>query len=236
MNDDFFTRFRKPPRQEFALALYKRINIPMNKNFSITFRRALAVFALGIALLAVFAASSTVRAGFAMLMKEIGGVTYLQPDETENESTPAPGAESTVRQERINLSEVNEKVPFEISLPTWVPEGFVMGQTVTLSYFNEMLPFADISWSGPDYAAGPIILTVSQPVSWMVDIDHVHEVQINGQPAGLTGGGWDADTGEWGGAGAGNLTLTWMRGDWMYQLRTHAVTAEELIRMAESIP
>jgi hypothetical protein len=30
MNDDFFTRFRKPPRPEFAEALYKRISQPMN--------------------------------------------------------------------------------------------------------------------------------------------------------------------------------------------------------------
>lgn len=30
MNDDFLIRFRKPPRPEFAVALYKRISQPMN--------------------------------------------------------------------------------------------------------------------------------------------------------------------------------------------------------------
>jgi|WetSurMetagenome_2_1015567.scaffolds.fasta_scaffold108896_1 hypothetical protein len=30
MNDDFLTRFRKPPRPEFAAALYRRISQPMN--------------------------------------------------------------------------------------------------------------------------------------------------------------------------------------------------------------
>lgn len=39
MNDDFLTRFRKPPRPEFAVALYKRINQPMNtKNVQLRFR------------------------------------------------------------------------------------------------------------------------------------------------------------------------------------------------------
>jgi hypothetical protein len=236
MNDEFLTRFRKPPRQEFVAALYKRINLPMNKQPSISFRRTMAALALGMVLIAIFASSETVRAAFQALMKEIGGITYLEPEATAYETTPAPEEQATVRQERISLSEFQENGPFEMSLPTWAPEGFVMGETVTLSYFNETMPFADVQWLGPDLAAGPIILMVGPRVSWQVDVDHVQEIQINGQPAGLTGGGWDADTGEWGGAGADNLTLTWMRGDLMYQLRSPAVTAEELIRMAESIP
>ena len=61
MNDDFFTRFRKPPRQEFDSALYQRINIPMNKQPNISFRRAMAALAIGVALIAVFASSNTVR-------------------------------------------------------------------------------------------------------------------------------------------------------------------------------
>jgi hypothetical protein len=80
------------------------------------------------------------------------------------------------------------------------------------------------------------MMLVGPRVNWAVDLDHLQEVQVNGQPAGLTQGGWDADTGEWGGAGAGNVTLTWIHGDLMYQLMSPGVTAEELIRMAESIP
>jgi len=40
MNDDFLTRFRKPPPPEFAAALYKRISQPMNTQFrNIALRR-----------------------------------------------------------------------------------------------------------------------------------------------------------------------------------------------------
>ena len=38
---------------------------------------------------------------------------------------------------------------------------------------------------------GGMVLTVGQPVQWY------EEVQINGQPAGLAGGNWDADSGQW---------------------------------------
>ena len=79
---------------------------------------------------------------------------------------------------------------------------------------------------------GGIILTVGQPVQWFVDTDHLQEVQINGQPAGLTGGNWNADSGQWTGD---DQTLTWMKGDVMYRLSSR-LPVEDLIRVAESIP
>jgi hypothetical protein len=237
MNDDFFTRFRKPPRQEFVSALYKRINIPMNKQPNILFRRAMAALALGVALIVVFASSSSVRAALATLMREIGGITYIQPEETTNEPTPHPEEPSPrVREEWIGFSELQEKVPFAISLPTWAPEGYVMSQSVLLRYFDGNLQLVFVTWDGPDVIKGPIRMLVGQRLNWAVDLDHLQEVEVNGQPAGLTHGGWDADTGEWGGAGASNVTLTWIHGDLMYQLMSPGVTAEDLILMAESIP
>jgi hypothetical protein len=237
MNDDFFIRFRKSPRQEFVSALYKRINIPMNKQTNIPFRRALAAIALCLALIAIFASSQTVRAAFQALMREIGGITYVQPEETTDEPTPAPDEPSPrVREVPVNFSELPEKVPFAISLPTWTPDGFIMAQTVMLRYFDGNLQMVYVTWDGPDVIKGPIRMLVGPRINWAVDLDHLQEVQVNGQPAGLTHGGWDADTGEWGGAGAGNVTLTWIHGDLMYQLMSPAVTDEELIRMAESVP
>jgi hypothetical protein len=237
MNDDFFTRFRKPPRPEFVAALYKRINIPMNKQPNISFRRALAALAIGVALIAVFASSQTVRAAFQTLMREIGGITYIQPEETTDEPTPHPEEPSPrVREVPTDFSELPEKVPFAISLPTWAPDGYVMSQTALLRYFDGNLQLVFITWDGPDVIKGPIRMLVGERLNWAVDLDHLQEIQVNGQPAGLTHGGWDADTGEWGGAGASNVTLTWIHGDLMYQLMSPGVTDEDLIRMAESIP
>ena len=74
---------------------------------------------------------------------------------------------------------------------------------------------------------------VGQPVQWLVDIDHLEGVQINGEPAGLTGGSWDADSSKWTGTDA---TLTWKKGDVMYQLSSPGAPVEDLIHMADSIP
>jgi hypothetical protein len=235
MNEDFLTNFRKTPRREFAAALYKRINIPMKTQSTILLRRVTFSAAIGLALIAALAFSPAAQAALSYLMREIGGITYIQPDEASSEATPVPGQETTIREESMSLAEAQEVLPFAFSLPTWVPDGFVMGPSVTVSYFSENYTPARISWWGPDMAAGPIVLIVGPRVNWQVDLDHVQEVQVNGQPAGLTGGGWDADSGQWDSVHH-NLTLTWMRGDIMYQLLSPAITAEEIIRVAESIP
>ncbi len=67
-----------------------------------------------------------------------------------------------------------------------------------------------------------------------METDDVEEVQVNGQPAALVGGSWNADTGLW--DGGSDLTLSWMKGDQMYLLRSPGAPVEDLIRMAESIP
>jgi hypothetical protein len=237
MNDDFLTRFRSTPRREFAAALYQRINIPMNMQRKFALKRLSFAAAICIALAAALAFSPNARAALTYLFREIGGITYVEEDISAGK-LPPPLPESAITivpEDIIPLSEAREKVPFEINLPTWVPEGFSMSATVRISYFGNHYTPVQITWSGGDPALGLIVLMVGQRVNWEVDLDHVQEVQINGQPAGLTGGGWDADSGQWDTVNH-NLTLTWMRGDVMYQLHSPSVTAEELIRVAESIP
>ena len=237
MNEDFLTKFRKPPRRDFAAALYKRINIPMNEQRKFTWTRLTFAAALSLALAAALAFSPNVRAALSYIFLEIGGVTYIEEDPGAGPTaTPLPESAITiVPQETLPLAEAREKFPFEISLPAWVPDGYVMTPSVRLSHFPGDLTFVEISWWGPNYADGPIILSISRPVKWEVDLDHVQEVQINGQAAGLIGGGWDADTGKWDTV-QHNLTLTWLRGDTMYLLRSPGITAEEIIQVAESIP
>ena len=237
MNDDFLYQFHKLPRREFAAALYERINFPMNEQRKFTWKRLTVAAALSLALVAALAFSPSARAALSYIFLEIGGVTYVEEDPAAGPTaTPLPESAITiVPQETLTLAEAREKFPLEFSLPTWVPDGYSMTPSVRLSYFPENLTFVEISWWGPNFADGPIILSISRPVKWEVDLDHVQEVQINGQPAGLTGGGWDADTGQWD-TGQHNLTLTWLRGDAMYVLHSPGITADEIIRVAESIP
>jgi len=177
--------------------------------------------------------SPTAQAALDRVVHQIGGVTFFGPDETEANATPVPESQITiVPDEVLSLAEAQEKLPYAVSLPTWVPEGFQMATTVRISYFGTSYTPVDITWSGTDPTIGGILLTVGQPVNWYVDTDHLQEVQINGQSAGLTGGNWNADSGQWSGD---DLTLTWMKGDVMYRL-SGRLRMEDLIKVAESIP
>jgi hypothetical protein len=231
MNDDFLTRFRTAPRREFSAALYERINTPMATQLRFSRKRFTFAVAICLALVAALLISPSARAALQYIVREIGGVTYLEEDVP---STPLPESQVTiVPDETLTLSEAQGKLPYEINLPTWAPEGFTMGTTVRVSYFGEKYTPVYITWYGNDPKVGNIDLIVGQSVGWLVDLDHLQEVEINGQPAGLTGGSWNADTGEWSGSDA---TLTWMRGDVMYVLSSPGASAGDLIRMAESVP
>ena len=233
MNDDFLTRFRKVPRREFSEALYERISTEMNTQRNFNIRRIMFAAAFCLALIAALAFSPTAQAALNRVVRQIGGITFFGPDETEANQPPVPESQITlVPEERLSLSEARAKLPYAISLPTWVPEGFTMGTSVRISYFGTKYTPVEIIWYGSDPMIGGFMLTVGQPVQWLVDTDHLQEVQINGQPAGLTGGNWDADSGQWTGD---DKTLTWMKGDVMYQLSSR-LPVEDLIRVAESIP
>lgn len=242
MNDDFLTRFRKPPRRAFAAALYRSINTPMNTRNKFAFRKATLAAALCVALLAAVAFSPTARAAVATLIRQIGGITYIGPEATTGQPAASAVEEHIVPEETLSLSEAQAKVPFEFHLPQWTPDGYTMLSTVRVAYFPNIpkdttTTFVYMTWLKHQEVGGsiPIELKVSPPVQWLVDLDHLQEVQVNGQPAGLTGGNWDADSGQWD-ATHEDLTLTWTLGNVMYQLSSSGATAEELIRMAESIP
>jgi hypothetical protein len=241
MNDDFLTRFRKPPRRAFAAALHERINGPMRTRNNFALRRATWAAALCVALLAAAAFSPSARAAVAALARQIGGITYIGPDQAADEPSQNSGEVQIVPEEDLSLAEAQAKVPFEIRLPQSMPDGYTMLPTVHVSYFpdipnNSTSTFVTIAWGqSQDLGGHRIELVIGPPGSWLVDLDHLQDVQVNGQPAGLTRGGWDADTHQWD-TSHGGLTLTWTLGNVMYQLRSASLTAEDLSHIAESIP
>jgi uncharacterized protein DUF4367 len=233
MNDDFLTRFRKAPPREFSEALYERIRTEMKTQQNFKIRRMTFAAAICLAVIAALTFSPSARAAINGLVQQIGGITFLGPEDTADQA-PVPESQVTiVPEDWLSLDKARGKVPFEISLPTWAPDGFTMSKTVRISYFGDRYTPVEITWYGSDATVGNIVLTVGQPVNWLVDMDHLEEVQINGEPAGLTGGSWDADSGQWSGSAA---TLTWKKGDVMYTLSSPGAPVEDLIRMAESIP
>jgi hypothetical protein len=236
MNEDFLTRHRKAPRREFSEALYKRINVPMDTRRFFRFRRLTFAAALAAALIAALAVSPSARAAFNGLIVEIGGMIFFESEESAK-ATPLPESQVTlVPEEILPLAEAQAKLPYTISLPAWVPEGFKPGTAVRVAHFpGADAPQVTITWYGSDPDVGNIELTIfGQRINWLVETDDVQEVQVNGQPAALVEGSWDADAGQWNREAA--RILSWMKGNQMYQLYSPGASVEDLIRMAESIP
>jgi hypothetical protein len=236
MNDDFLTRYRKSPRREFSEALYQRIHVPMNTRRTPSLRRLTFAVALGMALIAAVAFSPSARAAVQSLVVEIGGMFLMEPDETASQATPLPESQVTiVPQETLPLAEAQAKLPYSISLPTWVPDGFTMGTSVRISYFPGAGPQVTMTYFGSDPTVGNIDLTIyAQHITWLVETDDVQEVEVNGEPAALVIGGWDVDVNQW--SSEASRMLNWMKGNEMYQLHSIGAPVEDLIRMAESIP
>lgn len=235
MNEDFLTRHRKAPPREFGAALYKRINMQMNTRRS--FRPFTFAAALCVAILTALAFSPAARAAFNGLIVNIGGMIFFEPDESASQATPLPEFKVTlVPEELLSLAEAEAKLPYPIRLPAWAPDGFTMGDSVRVAHFpGADAPQVTITWYGSDRTVGNIdLLVLGQKVDWQVETDDVEEVEVNGQPAALVGGSWNADTGQW--DGGSDLTLSWMKGEQMYLLRSPGASVEDLIRMAESIP
>lgn len=122
MNDDFLTRFTKPPRPEFAAELYRRINPPATARPSFAVRAALAASALCAVLAATLLVSPAARAAVLSLIRDIGGVSFQ-----ETSDYPGSGDITTVPEEILSLEDAQVKLPYSISLPTWVPEGIHPG-------------------------------------------------------------------------------------------------------------
>lgn len=192
--------------------------------------------ALCTALVAALAFSPSARAAFNGLIVQIGEMVLLEPDETTSQATPLPESQVTiVPHETLPLEEAQARLPYSISLPAWVPDGFKMGTVAQIAYFPGAGPQVTITWYGSDPNVGNIDLTIyAQRIDWLVETEDVQEVEVNGEPAALVVGGWDADSGQWNDS-AGRM-LNWMKGNEMYQLHSMGAAVEDLIRMAESIP
>jgi hypothetical protein len=234
MNDDFLTRFQKTPRPQFATTLFDRINQSMTTTPKPSRLRPvlLGLTAVTTALALALAISPSAQTALGNWIREIGGVNFVSDSGQINSNEEV----ITVTESTVSLDDP-AALPFPIALPAWAPAGFVLDPNARITYFNEGYTPIAITYWGETPGGWPavIILTVGQNTpNWVVDLEHVEEVSINGQPAALTRGGWNADTGQWNVA-EGGLTLTWVRGDLQYQLMSADASADTLIRMAESM-
>jgi hypothetical protein len=247
-NDDFLRAGRTRPRPEFTASLYRRLGpasaeplpthrrfFPMSlSRFLAPKRLALGLLALVAALALTLVASPVARAQLAGVLRTLGGVSF---NEVDAHPGAASGAPVTVPHQTLTIAEAQSSLGFDLSLPAWAPSGYALQNDVTVfSFDNGALTFARLAWYGD---MGQVIgLQVESPGSatWQVGPDSLEETTVNGQPAAVLRGMWNADTSEWVRTSA--ITLSWDRGAVTYHLSSSdgSTSAQTLVQMAESIP
>ncbi|MGC9083901.1 MAG: hypothetical protein ACP5ME_12085 [Anaerolineae bacterium] len=158
MSDEFLYRLREPPRPEFAAALRERIfREPPGSRKPRGVRLGLAALLLAVILVAcatpqirtpILHATETAvaRARVLFATYKVGGSPRLE--------VISPGGDrAVVTIESMSVAEAQERVPFQIRLPTWVPEGLEMNPLTVIppEAFGDWVIY--IGWRGP-YSGG----------------------------------------------------------------------------------
>lgn len=235
MNEDFLIHLQKSPRPEFAAELYRKINQPAPAGPSLALRAALAASALCAAVAVTSFISPAARAAVLSLIREIGGVSFF-------ETADYPGIDNpTIVPEKIlSLAEAQAELPFSISLPIWVPEGYVRDDNVRITRFSNAYTPVTITWRGKSADGSDTLLElmIGQTIGdWIVGWNSLETVKIKGQDASLIRGMWNSNTKEWDeNPETIGLTLIWAKGETTYSLFSPTLSRAELIRIAESIP
>ncbi len=243
MNDDFLTRFRKPPRREFTEALYQRISKPMNAQIKLPRFRSFALALAAFVLLALAALSvPTVRAYAEGVLHRVGGFAFQQGVPiTNNSNRPSP-----ITLERTQNSIAIRVAPgtpaakdaagaaalagFSVYVPAYLPAGYTdmgdwyvtdedNGKTVTHGYRDASNHFLSVNQLKQSAGQPPKTYTEEQLVN----------VTVNGLPA-----VWiPRQTSD----GGGKKALVWEERGITYWLVTvdNSLSLDEMIKVADSL-
>ncbi len=147
----------------------------------------------------------------------------------------------------VPVIEALNNPPFSFGLPVWVPEGFELDANVGIANSGD---WVSLVWEHPD--GREIQMLVEREYAGYIlpaGEDSSEEIEINGEPALLVRGFWDAEH-QW--DSQRQIMIGWVQGERFYRLtysnRLPATKSlmpiegdlepilAELIRMAESIP
>lgn len=238
MNDQFLRDYYKVPDQKALQLMEEKLRLTQNHTHSQRWQLPLKpVLVVGVFIILIgvlLSVSPGVRAQVSEWIQQIGGVFVLETNEY-----PGRGPVETIPFEQYSFEEIANELPFEISLPGWIPEEFEIIPTVKVARFNQTAVTAYIDWKS---LSGPILSLMIQHRldgkngGLIVGEGSVEEYLVNGEPAALVRGGWNADIQEWD-FNLKVLTLSWKHDDQTYVLQgiEDNISVEELLKIAESI-
>ena len=241
MNDGFLTRFRKPPRSEFAVSLYERISKPMPIQSKYP---ALSYLALTLTILAaitlavlVFPPVRTLAQG---LLERVGGYGFSQGSPETIDASQVPGPIRIVQEpgsvsiqitgENVSTTkdpaEAGQQAGFSVLVPAYLPPGYTpLSDWFIISQGNGMVVTSD------SHDPAKNILFINQ---WKVGAgdlrifpqEQIVDVTVRGR------------SGVWlPGTASSNYkrALVWEENGITYSLISVSLPLEEMLRIAESL-
>jgi hypothetical protein len=159
----------------------------------------------------------------------------------ESVEQPAPPGTDVVAvpQRVVAREEALAEIPFEVRLPTWVPQGYALSDRAMVTLPEEGSPISEAwqVWLYWERDGGSVILFLAFPSEHYrgdelsFGPESAEEIEIAGQPAAAVRGNWVGST--WYPNAGGNVL--WVSGDTAYWLQSTWVPLEDLIRIAESV-
>jgi hypothetical protein len=195
----------------------------------------LAMTASLVLVLVMFLASPMARAAMDQVERIIGPV-FL----TVSDRIPQNAHAMTVEGQSQSVDQVLSRAPWRISLPAYVPPGYVLCEEAEIWSPNEdIIEVAQFTWRSTDDALLELSVTApnpTSPVHTVVGSDSTETVQVHGKDAVLVQGGWDQPTGQWMYQDE-TTTVIWVQDGLHYSLLAYGehLLPDELLRIAESV-
>jgi hypothetical protein len=238
MNDKFLKSYHAQPRQVFVQDLRRRLGLHQEKTERVTTFQlrpiALGAVTLLLVLTLALVISPAARAQVQDWVGQVGGVLFTATGDYPGGDEPA----TIVPSDEMSLEEARAILPFTVDLPAWVPEGYVLENTVNIPYFDDGVGRVSIRWDAPQKARLGLLIEdrSAEESKWIVGPGSIEEVLVNGEPAALVRGGWDSDAKQW--HNPEILTLYVQHNDQTYSFSAieKDISVDDLVRIAESIP
>ena len=239
MNDQFLRDYYIFPNQRSIQKVVNRLHLNREKHktnrMMLTLKPVTIYFLVLVLISALLLVSPVVRAQVNEWIQQIGGVFILETNEYPGMGSPV----QTLPYEHYSLDEVENELPFALGLPQWIPDDFEMVPLVKVTRFDEIAISAYIDWKTPSDSIFSLIIQHrldGENGGLVVGEGSVQEYLVNGEPAALIMGGWNANTQMW----DNNLdviTLSWYHDGQLYTLQgiNQDVSLDDLLKIAESI-
>jgi hypothetical protein len=235
MNDEFLYQLREPPAAGFERNLRQELtkydqSAQMTDHFADKGKFFTAVIAILVSLTIIMTTISPVRAVVTSLITKIAGLSFLV---TENYPGHGPD-EVIIEPEFMSLADAFSIFPYEIHLPSYLPPGYILNDTVRVYVGETAGPFAntiEISWYS---GIGSIYLSITDQTERKEVVGHdsaIKEILLDlDHRAVLVHGGWDVDTQSW--DYTHRLRLIWVVDNLTYDLMGD--DQEQLTKIASS--